>query len=320
MSAVPDPAPPPTTPAADAGTAANDDAVANPLGLREEASKRAYAWLLDQSKDPIGILSADGVRRHPLLTTDKCSQSCPEKNYDKPEGFVVISRSFLPGLKRDMRDAAVRVLPLTATDAHIRDMVSLMTEMWTVIGKQLSGKVFLVLSEECRRLKIRIGNRFATSLHDVGTAFKKEEPSVAAMKKYFELFYETLEKGNTKNEIVNQVMYDHRLWFSNKAADRNTVGNGKVKSSCIQHMLMDKYREKRNPYKKQGRNPHGITFSTTVKGGRQANDMPRRKKDEGFDPTISLDGWGGAKHLEFCADNGFSVPKKVCSVVTCFDL
>lgn len=305
----PAPGAPTTTPTSDAGTT-NVEA-GNPVRLTLESSKRAYAWLAAQSENPRGIISDDGVRHHPVPV--KCFDSCPELNYDKPEGFVIISRSFLPKAKKDMRVAAVRALPSQASPAQIDDMHDLMKEVWKAFIENLNGKLFVRLTQRCRDLKIKKGTKFATTIKEAGVAFRTEEPTLTEMAKYFDLFYLEIDRNNMKNEIVNESMKDLKFWFSNDEADMNYVANGKVKSSCIQHLLMEKLRDQRNPYKKGARIPHGIKFTVTVEGGRSSNGMRRRKKGDAFDPITNLSGWGEQLHVEFNSNHGYAMPEKVCS-------
>ena len=288
----------------------------NPLQLTDPRSIEAYKELLKRTDDT-GIIDKDGIRKVPAPPQHNGDK--PELNFDKPVGFIAVSRSFLPLTKTNFHASAIKELFAAggedqASNEKVADMVRLMQDIWVKVGRSLKSKLELFLGKAVREQELPRGTNdptHCTSSREAIRAFLNSEPTLVNCEKIYNIFYKALAVPGAKESIVYSVMMELKIWHTVGEQDsRNYTKNKRLKVSCLMTLCSEKAREFNNSLFKSKRATHSVKVTITVpNGGRLAQKLSRRKRDDSFDPLVNLVGWCGGEHLRFCKDRGFDKPK-----------
>ena len=286
--------------------------VHNPIGLEKLRSLRAYSALLKRSEGK-GKVTISGKALN-QVAPDIYYGKDPELNFDKPDGFIVVTKSFIPPgtSPAEIRTAATRELPDTATEDDIKDMEELIKEVRSKFMAACKSALVVRLTGEIRELKIpfKKEQRTCSNSKEVFTAFQSQEPTIEFCAMIYQAYYAWFEKKGAKEMVLYSVMRSLKIWHCNDLqSDRNkTPKTGTSKSSCFQTLLVNQMRQLRSKFTKASRLNHGVRVTITEKGGRKENKKPRRNPLQGFVPTDYISGWAETKHKEFCEKNQFERP------------
>ena len=286
--------------------------VHNPIGLEKLRSLRAYSALLKRSEGK-GKVTISGKPLNQVAPAIYYGKD-PELNFDKPDGFIVVTKSFIPPgtSPAEIRTAATRELPDNATEKDIKDMEELIKEARAKFMAACKSALVVRLTGEIRELKIpfKKEQRTCSNSKEVFTAFQSQEPTIEFCAMVYEAYYSWFEKKGAKEMLLYSVMRSLKIWHCNDLqSDRNkTPKTGTSKSSCFQTLLVNQMRQLRSKFTKASRLNHGVRVSITEKGGRKGNNKPRRNPLQGFVPADYISGWGDTKHKEFCQKNQFKPP------------
>ena len=285
----------------------------NPLELSNPMSIEAYKELLKRTNNT-GIIDKDGLRKAPAppsYTGDK-----PESNFDKPVGFIAVSRSFLPLTKQHFQTSAIKELFAgggegVASEKKVADMVALMQDIWAKVSRSLKSKLGLVLGKAVLDQEVPRGTndpKHCANAREAIRAFLNMDPTLEMCEKIYNIFYMTLAVPGVKESIVYSVMMELKIWHTT-GEHRNHTNTKKLKVSCFMTLCNEKAREFNNTLFKTKRATHSVKVTITVpKGGRLAHKLNRRKRDDAFDPLVNLVGWCSEQHRQFCKDNDFPEP------------
>ena len=286
----------------------------NPLELTSEMAMRSYLALLKASEKRGTVVSPDG--RHCEETAPGyCMLASPENNYNKPKGYLVISRNF-PCTSSKVDDVKTTAqLELTAAgcpvdEQSVRDCVQLQKELKVTLYKKFSSKLKLMVDEEIVKQKIlnSVTNMTCRDHAAVCNAYRHCPPRIDFFEQLYNVYVVPFEKEGVMNGIVYDVMCSLKLWYANDTKSLNQTKCGKAKVPAIRTIACNKRRELRHPFTES--KYHGVKLTISVRGGRQNG---RRKRALGFVPEEYVDGWGGHRHIEFCSAKGFASPdKSVC--------
>lgn len=284
----------------------------NPMGLEKVKSLRAYAALLKRSESK-GKVTMSGKALNQVAPDTYCGKD-PELNFDKPSGFVVVSKSFIPNgiSSAEIRTAATRELPDSASEDEIQDMEELIREVREKFMNACKSTLSVRLTAQIREMKIPFEKeqRICLNSKEVFAAYQSQEPTIELCDQIYQTHYSWFEKKGVKECILYSVMRSLKIWHCNDLqSERNkTPKTGTPKSSCFKTLLVNQMRQLRSKFTKDSRLNHGIRVTITEKGGRKENKKPRRNPQLGFVPSDYITGWGEAKHKEFCERNGFDAP------------
>ncbi len=294
-----------------------DDETPNPLGLTTEMAMRSYYCFLKASEERGKVVSPDG-RHCGEAAPRHCTLANPELNFDKPEGYLVISRSFpCPSNKADDVKTTAQV-ELTAAGCRVdeetvRDCVQFQKELKITLYKKLNSKLKMMVDEEIVKQKLHnsVTNMACRDHAQVCSAYRHCPPRIDFFEQLYNVYVVPFEKEGIMNGLVYDVMCSLKLWYANDTKSLNQTKSGKAKVSAIRTIAGNKCRELRHPFTET--KYHGVTLTISVKGGRQNG---RRKRAAGFVEQEYVDGWGGKRHVEFCCAKGFASPeKRACGAV-----
>ena len=287
----------------------------NPLGLQSDEAKGAYQALLKASEGRGKVLAKSGrPLSDPHPAPEKCSLPQPEANYDKPDGFLLISRSFpcVTNKKDDMHRVATAELTaakLPSDQKTVEECVKLQSEMKKRIFAALTSKLRLRIDEEVVDQRVSAGGRDCKEGAEAIKAFRESEPTLELCEKIYNVFYRTFEDPAVLTGIVYDVMMDLKLWYSSDTNSLNmTAQKEQAKAPCLLTIARNKVREIRHKLTEKDSSLHGVTLKISQVGGRKSK---RRKKHHGFVASECVSGWAEARHVQFCKENDFQLPRPI---------
>ncbi len=280
------------------------------LGLTSERAKKCYAALLKVSDgDRAKLKSKDG---------DYCGQlapatfalGAPELNFDKPEGFVLISRSF-PCL-RSKEDALKEAAKLELAAAgcpvdneSIQDCVELQKELKIKLFAVFNSKLKVLIDDAIVKQQVvcSVSNKVCQDHSAVCRAFRRNPPSLPFFEKLYNIYIAQFEKEGVLDAMVYEVMMELGLWYAyDRKSINRTIGSKDAKVSSLRTIAGTKCRELRHAMTEK--KTHGVTLTISIKGGRKK----RRKRESGFVAVDYVQGWGELQHVDFCRTLGLPDP------------
>lgn len=287
--------------------------VGNPLRLGNENAKRAYKALYERS-EPLGKVLISG-KPAGKPAPDTCMEKAPELNYDKPNSFVVVSKSLIPSqmTEENIKTSAIRELPDDASKEEIDDMIELIKAIRTVFQETCKSKHDLLLTAAIREegFPFNKHGRICANNKEVYSAFQSQPPSLSFLEKMYKVFYDGLESNGYREKLTYETMRELKLWHSNDS----TSGLNKTKS-CFHSLTVDIVRNSRGKYSKtKARVNHGVSVTISAVGGRKH----RRDPKKGFIPQEYVKGWAEPKHELFNARHGFPKPLPLADAIAEFE-
>lgn len=293
-------------------TADDDKERPNPWGLKSDEAKAAYNLLLEASRDKGKVYKLDGEECNLVAPNPPYEHPNPELTFDKPEGFVLISRNF-PCLSNSQVSVNVACAQeMTAAgiqvDSMLPSFVKLNEELKRKLFKALGSKLKVLLNEKIKAEEIKSKTANAhncVEATEVYRLYKNEAPTVGLFHKIYNAFVLPFEDPRVIDKFVYDTMYQMGIWYGSGAAYEKlntTEKKHKVKTSQIRTIAKTVAREFRHTFTRRMEAPHGVTLCLSKEGGRK----DRRKKQQ-FELSF-IHGWGGQKHLDFCKINGYPSP------------
>lgn len=280
------------------------------LGLTSERSKKCYAALLKVS----------GGHRAKLKSKDGeyCGQpapptfalGAPELNFDKPEGFILISRSF-PCLRskvdalRETAKLELAAAGCPVDNESVQDCVEFQKELKTKLFKVFNSKLKVLVDNAIIKEQVvcSVSNKVCQDHSAVCRAFKKNPPSLEFFEKLYKIYIAQFEEEGVLDAMVYEVMMELGLWYAYDRESLNKTSGGKdAKVSSLRTIAGTKCRELRHTMTEK--KSHGVTLTISIRGGRKK----RRKRENGFVPADYIQGWGDLQHLDFCRTLGLPDP------------
>lgn len=289
--------------------APNEQEDPNPIGLEQEGSKFFYRLLLQLSEERGQRLG--GIQQEadaPASTSD----SKPETNYNKPKGFIVLSRSFpTKHKKRELvRETVIKELTAVSNDAlnesTINCGIQFHDELKAKVGTWARSQLHLIASEAIAKCQILTADkqRYCKDTREVKKAFKDGEPSLEQLRLIHQVYVQTFEEEGKLDRIVYELQRALKIWYSNDTPSLNNKSDGAVKVSTLRSIVVEKCREMRHKFTEKQNSYHGVTLVISVVGGRKV----RKKKGEGFVPHVNVKGWASEKHVEYSRKQNWVIP------------
>lgn len=276
----------------------------------------AYERLMKVSANVGAVTQLDGVgsRVAPKEYPGAAKGKRFELNYDKPDGALVITRSFLPVEASKISEYAKAHVEQPRVGSkeyrqvypkHVKEMELLMTTLRTSYLFTVKSAVTRALMDKIAELHFFYSaqNRMCTTPTEVFKAYNSQEPDLVFIGKIYELYYGWWDEK--KDQVTYDCMRKMNLWL---ASDKAPQKNAK-RVSCLSSLVGLVIRQIRNVFSRDDRISHGIRLTISVKAGREKNNMPRRKKEDGFIPALMVLGWGEDKHEAF--NDTINAPKPV---------
>lgn len=282
----------------------------NPWLLKLEASMSLYRQLLAASAGKGIIYNENGDHCGTVVLPHAFLGENPEASYDRPEGFVLISRNF-PCLSEKRDDiVATCTSELTAAGiqvnpSSIQMAVDLNKEFKKTLRSKLTSKLRVVLERHIVDQEFKsekAGSRICKEASEVYAIFRNELPTVQKLRKIFNAFIKPFEDGTEVNKAVFEVMLDCKFWYANgKEYELLNLTSKKQtpKKARVRTIAMHCVREFRHVFTERQESKHQVTLKISLEGGR---GNKKRKKGV-FDPSTMIGGWKGPKHLQFVRDN-----------------
>lgn len=266
----------------------------------------AYDRLMEESAEVGAVTQLDGVgsRVAPKQYPGAVKGKRFELNYDKPDGALVITRSFLPVDAKKVDEVAKAHVPTPCVDSKEYKKVypNHVAEMALFIGSLRIAFITVVKSTVNKYLMDKIAelgffsyqlNRTCTTPTEVFKAYNSQEPALSFIGKIFILYFEWWDE--MKDQVTYECMMKMNLWVSPAKVPQNAK-----RVSCLSSIFALVLRQFRNVYSRDDRITHGVRLTISVGGGgREKHKMPRRKKEDGFIPALMVQGWNGEKHQNF---------------------
>lgn len=294
-----------------------DEEVANPWLLVSEDAKSAYALLLKQSNGKGKVVNQHGDECA-MVAPKTFSGNNPEVTFDKPDGFVIISRNF-PCLSNNNDDVVANCTSeltaagLSPADAGLRAKFQILSyELKKTIRKKLSSKLKVHLNKAIFAETIKSGKEGSTACreaNDVYKLFRNAPPTLSMFRQIYDSFIKPFEDGRLIDEAVYETMLECGIWYGIGPAYsslNNNVRKKTLKQSQLRAIGRDKVREFRHVFTEEKYSKHGVTFTLSKPGGRGKE----RRKQRQFDPSM-VKGWCGSKHIAFCKDHNYNDPTPV---------
>lgn len=276
--------------------------------LHDELAIKAYNRLKEESDKvgPVTNLVGVGSRVAPVTFPGMAKGKRFELNYDKPDGALVITRSFLPVEEKKVKLFAEAHVTAPRPDSRaykedypkqVKEMTALVASLRKIVITAVKSAVSMILTTELSKLGFfsKKLKRNCTTTTEVFQAWQSQEPELSFCENLYKLYYSAWE--DKKEQVAYEVMMKLGLWLSTTEEAQNDK-----KVSCLVSLVGLVLRQYRNKFSRGERLSHGITLTISVRGGgRQKQNMPRRKKEDGFVPEIMVLGWNGEKHQKFLA-------------------
>lgn len=270
--------------------------------LSGDGSFRAFEKMYLRSREVNACLEKQGKltgKQFPTegIELDKLMEKkCPEMEYDMPDDYIAINRSFFPQTFGDemMTQYSVQNMPSNSSPEDIKDMNQLMKEMKEIIGNSANSKIMIhsgtLSSEE------RVNGKKVSTYQELTQAWKKD-PSVDGLaESLYNVMYDTTDNPENFNKLVNTIMLkDLKIWCTVHDGSKDLILTGKQKdkpkvnaaAKLVRNKGRDTCRSKVNSC------AHGVKIVVTHKGGRKS----RRKKK--FIHEENVTGWHGEKHMKW---------------------
>jgi hypothetical protein len=301
-----------------------------PFKLDSEASKSGYAELLKLSKS-IGVSSTYMPLPTPLPTAqdkykDVYSRPDFELHYKKPMGFCIITRDAFPASNKPERwsDCALLNCIGQKKPEVISNYIAFANDLKKSCAASINSKLFTHLTacaKESGMTQVDSKAQVCTLKH-VWDKWCNDIPSKDTCEKVWKIFYGSFEEDNSAvmRRMEFEILMEHHLWFSDadNLVNRISVG-GRVKNSCIWHMIRDKTRDTfRNKYNLDKKVMHGIRVGVTrvSEPGQERKRSSRKKSQFIFEDCVT--GWMSSDHMMFlerksgctAEDGGIKQPEK----------
>lgn len=282
-----------------------------PFKLDSEASKSGYADLLQLSAT-IGGSSIYVPLPTPLPTAkdkykDVYARPDFELHYKKPMGFCIITRDAFPASNKP--NAWIDCAQVNCIGQKKPEVISNYIEFAKDLKKScaasINSKLFTHLTECAKESGMTQADskEQVCTLKHVWDKWCNDIPSKDTCEKVWKIFYGSFEEDNSAvmRRIEFEVLMEHHLWFSDadNLVNRISVG-GRVKNSCIWHMIRDKTRDTfRNKYNLDKKVTHGIRVGVTrvTQPGQERKRCSRKRGQFIFEDCVT--GWMAFDHQMF---------------------
>ena len=284
--------------------------------LTKPASMSAYRKLKLASANKGKLASLNGIET--LNAPTHFPGKDFETNYNKPPGFVVVSKSFLPDGNKEIRDMAVRHIEHCNQD-DVSDMISLMYDIKDNFCIQANVLISNALRVQINKAGLPYSKerRQCNSTREVFNAYQTQELTMEFMEKIYVCYFQCWDNKNLMFEIMYKVMMTMGLWHCNDSKSKlNQTAKGLPKLSCFYSLVVTQVRQMRNKFSRVARINHGVKLTISVPNSRAKSNMARRNKCDGFDPSNYVQNWGGEKHHAFNKRLGVGPPPKLEEAVT----
>ena len=263
--------------------------------LKHEGARRACDLMI-KNQPGTGIPKAMDENTRPL-PPNIIPQQGPflekryENNYEVPEGFLFVSRGFLPHASADEEMAALANLPKFSVRDQIDDMISLQLEVKELFMR-LGGKLITKsLIAQAKFHGMTYKGRLVENWQDIAGAYKHELEK-DLLKPMFEVVFGQWNFDHRMDYIVFMVMQELGLWFEHGGGGSCANQAKLFLKSSFHHLLQNKLRDGfRNNLFKNRRCPHGVKLTVST----SQRKMKRKAGIYNFECNVT--GWNEPKHL-----------------------
>lgn len=241
-----------------------------------------------------------------------------ELRFNKPEGFLVISRRPFPvsDTPQDWEKALSENCIRTDKREHYGKFMRALKETLSVSVK---SKLAHYTMEKALESGIQYKGKHVASFAEVCKSWHEEEITREKCKRVFDLLYGCFEREDTVSRIEWEVMREHGVYFSNANDELNrTKVGGSVAVSSIRQLIGAKIRDTyRKPFTKGNkRDGHGVTVNKTNTNKAGGGRSKREKGEFIFEENVK--GWHGPARKRWnekvMTHFGPCVPKELVSV------
>lgn len=296
-----------------ASTAFLDPKETPTMKLTDEAT-RAREYLLSKVEGgdckEKGIIH-NGVRSHPAPPNydgDHC-----ELNFDRPAGFVSIPHDFFPSTFKD--EALQRIATHHAKDttaSSIMEMAAFIKEVQLKVVETAKSNIMKTHTESILDAKIPYKTTYAVNKDQLFKSWNLCNPEPELMKKYHDLLYKKFETPGVIQQLEYSIYIKCKIWPDNCTDSPGWYtctksGKKKQKANSVRRIINNKIRDLvRNRFSRKQDIAHGIMLGVSVSKGAK---LGRRSKEKEFSLLRCVSGWKSPKHLNYCNENGYSIPE-----------
>lgn len=288
----------------------------NPLGLKSEGAKRIYNLILDKCEGRGKVLNKEGDHVG-KIAEPSYSGLYPELHFDKPDGSILISRSFpIEGQKPDEIQAActseLTALGLPAVKQNRDDMIEFHNELVQTLRVRIRSKLSVIVNHHIDQQGIRSteNNSMCKEMSDVVKEFKKN-PLKENFPKLYGAYVLPFEDGSVIDGVIYLVLLESKVWYAsghkyqtlNQTAAGEDSDRPRLKMSSLRAIARSVLRGFRHAFTQRKRSQHGCTLTISEPGGRGKD----RRKTQQFHWSL-VKGWGEQKHRAFCKTYGLPEP------------
>ena len=178
----------------------------------------AKAWFEPSSKNP---------------APDTYSGSNFANVYDRPSGFVVLPKDFLPVTKTNLQVLASHFAKDSTTSSR-DEMEAFMLQARAFVVKRMQNKIKFRFGKAVRDSKMKDDKgRQITTASELWSYWNRAKLTKETLSKFFNLIHVTFKKPGVADSILYDVHRDCGIW------SEQTTGNQSPKGSNIRTILMN---------------------------------------------------------------------------------